>query len=61
MQSIKKYFDGLLNVIPKDISVYFGDRLQIRLEKTFFYDTKDSKNNTMSIVLLEDKYSSMDI
>lgn len=57
LQSIKKYFDGLLNVIPKDISVYFGDRLQIRLEKTFFYDTKDSKNNTMSIVLLEDKYS----
>lgn len=57
LQSIKEYFDGLLNVIPKDISIYFGDRLQIRLEKTFFYDTKDSKNNTMSIVLLEDKYS----
>lgn len=57
LQSIKEYFDVLLNVIPKDISIYFGDRLQIRLEKTFFYDTKNSKNNTMSIVLLEDKYS----
>ncbi len=57
LQSIKEYFDGLLDVIPKDTSVYFSDRLQIRLEKTFFYDTKDSKNNKMSIVLLEDKYA----
>lgn len=57
LESIKEYFDRLLNVIPKDISVYCGSRLQIRLEKTFFYDTKDSKNNTMSIVLLEDKYA----
>ncbi len=57
LQSIKEYFDRLLNVIPKDISIYFDGRLQIRLEKTFFYDTKDSKNNTMSIVLLEDKYA----
>ena len=57
LQSIKEYFDKLLNVIPKDISIYFDDRLQIRLEKTFFYDTNDRKNNTMSIVLLEDKYA----
>ncbi|MCI9314199.1 MAG: hypothetical protein HFI57_04320 [Lachnospiraceae bacterium] len=57
LQSIKGYFDGLLNVIPKDISIYFDDRLQIRPEKTFLYDTKDSKNNTMPIVLLEDKYA----
>lgn len=55
LQSIKEYFDGLLDVIPKDISIYFGGRLQIRLEKTFFYDTRDTKNNTMPIVLLEDK------
>lgn len=57
LQSIKQYFDRLLEVIPKDIAIYFDDRLQIRLEKTFFYDTKDSKNNTISIVLLEDKYA----
>ena len=54
LQSIKEYFDALLKVIPKDISLYLGDRLQIRLEKTFYYDTSDSKNNTMSIVLIED-------
>lgn len=57
LKSIKEYFDGLLEVIPKDISIYFDNRLQIRLEKEFFFDTKDSKNNIMSIVLLEDKYS----
>lgn len=57
LQSIKEYFDRLLDVIPKDMSIYFDGRLQIRLEKTFFYDTKDKKNNTMSIILLEDKYA----
>lgn len=57
LESIKQYFNGLLNIIPKDISVYFGGRLQIKLEKTFFYDTKDSRNNMMSIVILEDKFS----
>lgn len=55
--SIKQYFDRLLEVIPKDIAICFDDRLQIRLEKTFFYDTRNSKNNTMSIVLIEDKYA----
>lgn len=55
LQSIKQYFDRLLEVIPKDITVYFDNRFQIRLEKTFFYDTEDRKNNTMSIVLIEDK------
>lgn len=57
LQSIKEYFSRLLNVIPKDTYVYFNDRLQIRLEKTFFYDARDSRNNTMFIVLLEDKYA----
>lgn len=55
LQSIKEYFDELLKVIPKDITLYIHNRLQIKLEKTFYYDTDDSKNNTMSIVLLEDK------
>lgn len=32
LRSIKEFFDGLLNVIPKDITIYFGDRLQIRLD-----------------------------
>lgn len=57
LQSIKEYFDEILKVIPKDISLHINDRLQIRLEKTFFYDTPDKKNNTMSIVLLEDKWA----
>lgn len=57
LQSIRQYFDRLLEIIPKDISICFGDRLKICLEKTFFYDTEDSKNNTMSIVLIEDKYA----
>lgn len=57
LQSIREYLNGLLTVIPKDISIYFDDRLQIRLEKTFFYDTDDTKNNKMSIVLLEDRYA----
>ncbi len=57
LQSIREYLNGLLTVIPKDISIYFDDRLQIRLEKTFFYDTDDTKNNKMPIVLLEDKYA----
>lgn len=57
LESIRQYFNGLLKIIPKDISVYFGDRIQIKLEKTFFYDTKDSRNNMMSIVILEDKFS----
>lgn len=56
-QSIKNYSDGLLDAIPKDSSVYFGERLQIRLEKKFFYDTEDSRNSKMSIVLLEDRYA----
>lgn len=43
LQSIKEYFDRLLDVIPKDMSIYFDGRPQIRLEKTFFYDTKDKK------------------
>lgn len=53
--SIKGYFDSLLEIIPKDISLYIGGRLQIKLEKKFYYDTKDSKNNTMPLVLLEDR------
>lgn len=57
LESIKQYFNGLLDIIPKDISVYIGDRLQIKLEKSFFYDTKDSKNNIMSLVILEDKFA----
>lgn len=42
LQSIREYLNGLLTVIPKDISIYFDDRLQIRLEKIFFYDTDDT-------------------
>ncbi len=55
--SIKKYFDEMLEVIPKSISINLDDRLQIKLEKTFYYDTLNSKNNSMPIVLLEDKYA----
>lgn len=57
LESIRQYLNRLLNIIPKDISVYFGDRIQVKFEKTFFYDTKDSRNNMMSIVILEDKFS----
>lgn len=57
LSSIKGYFDALLKIIPKDISLYIGSRLQIKLEKNFFYDARACKNHTMFIVLFEDKYA----
>lgn len=57
LQSIRQYFNRMLLIIPKDISIYFGNRIQIRMEKTFFYDTASNKNNIMPIVILEDKWA----
>lgn len=57
LSSIKRYFDALLEIIPKDISLYIGNRLQIRLEKTFFYDTEKERNHKISLVLIEDRYA----
>jgi hypothetical protein len=58
IDDMKQYFDRLLDIIPKDVSINVGDRLTISFEKSFYYDTKETKNNVTPIVLIDDKYSS---
>ena len=43
LESIRQYLNRLLNIIPKDISVYFGDRIQVKFEKTFFYERQQEQ------------------